>query len=139
DAVRKVPGVAEAEGYVQGRAAIIGKDGKLVGGQAPNFGGSAAGLGTLSPFSIKSGRAPKGDGELGIDASQTGTYTLVGVVGFGSADNLAGAKFALWDTATAQRVLHRLDEFDLISVKAADGVSRPQLVERLQPVLPRGL
>ena len=157
DAVRKVPGVAEAEGYVQGRAAIIGKDGKLVGGQAPNFGGSAAGLGTLSPFSIKSGRAPKGDGEVVIDAgtakrehfaigdklrieaSQTGTYTLVGVVGFGSADNLAGAKFALWDTATAQRVLHRLDEFDLISVKAADGVSRPQLVERLQPVLPRGL
>src|SRR5581483_3676726 len=157
DAVRKVPGVAEAEGYVQGRAAIIGKDGKLVGGQAPDFGGSAAGLGTLSPFSIKSGRAPKGDGEVVIDAgtakrehfaigdklrieaSQTGTYTLVGVVGFGSADNLAGAKFALWDTATAQRVLHRLDEFDLISVKAADGVSRPQLVERLQPVLPRGL
>ena len=157
DAVRQVPGVAEAEGYLSGRAAIIGKDGKLVGGQAPNFGGSAAGLGSLSPFSIKAGRAPRGDGEVVIDAgtakrehfavgdkvrieaSQTGTYTLVGIVGFGSADNLAGAKFALWDVPTAQRVLHRLGEFDVVSVKAAGGVSRPQLVERLQPALPKGL
>jgi putative ABC transport system permease protein len=157
DAVRKVPGVAEAGGYLSGRAAIVGKDGKLVSGQAPNFGASASNLGTLSPFSIKQGRAPKGDSEVVIDAgtakrehfalgdkikieaSQTGTYALVGVVGFGSADNLAGAKFALWDVPTAQRVLHRLGEFDVISVKAANGVSRPQLVSDLQPVLPKGL
>jgi putative ABC transport system permease protein len=157
DAVRKAPGVAEAGGYLQGRAAIVGKDGKLVGGQAPDFGASASNLGTLSPFSIKEGRAPKGDSEVVIDAgtakrehfalgdkikieaSQTGTYALVGVVGFGSADNLAGAKFALWDVPTAQRVLHRLGEFDVISVKAANGVSRPQLVSDLQPVLPKGL
>ncbi|HEV7536826.1 MAG TPA: ABC transporter permease, partial [Acidimicrobiia bacterium] len=155
--VRSVSGVAQAEGYVQGRATIIGKDGKAVTGQAPNFGGSAAGLGTLSPFSVKSGRAPKGDGEVAVDAgtvkrehfalgdkirieaSQTGTYTLVGIVGFGSADNLAGAKFSLWDAPTAQRVLHRLGEFDQISVKAASGVTRPELVSRLQPVLPAGL
>jgi putative ABC transport system permease protein len=157
DAVRKVPGVAQAEGYVSGRATIVGKDGKILGGQAPNFGGSAAGLGTLSPFSIKQGRAPKGDTEVVIDAgtarrehfalgdkirieaSQTGTFTVVGVVGFGSADNLAGAKFALWDVPTAQRVLHRLGEFDLISIKAASGVPRPEIVARLAPVLPKGL
>ena len=35
--------------------------------------------------------------------------------------------------------LGRLGEFDVISVKAANGVSRAQLVERLQPVLPKGL
>ncbi|HVW32994.1 MAG TPA: ABC transporter permease [Acidimicrobiia bacterium] len=157
DAVRRVPGVAEAEGYVSGRAAIVGKDGKILAGQAPNFGGSAAGLGTLSPFSLKDGRAPKGDSEVVIDAatakkehfslgdkiriesSQTGVFTLVGVVGFGTQDNLAGAKFALWDTPTAQRVLHRLGEFDQISIKAANGVSRPELVARIQPVLPKGL
>src|SRR5688500_8983506 len=157
-AVRKVDGVAEAEGYVQGRAPIVGKDGKLVGNpQAPSFGGSASGLGTLSPFSLKEGRAPKGDGEIVIDAatardegfalgdkvrieaSQTGSYTLVGVVGFGSADNLAGATFVLWDMPTAQRVLHRLGEFDEIPVRAADGVSRTQLVARLQPALPAGI
>src|SRR5581483_5133017 len=68
DSVRGVSGVAEAEGYVQGYAPIVGKDGKLVGGQAPTFGGSASGLGTLSPFKIKEGRAPKGDGEIVIDA-----------------------------------------------------------------------
>ena len=31
EAVRKVDGVAQAEGYVQGRAPIVGKDGKFVG------------------------------------------------------------------------------------------------------------
>lgn len=156
--VRKVDGVAQAEGYVQGRAPIVGKDGKLVGNpQAPSFGASAAGLGTLSPFSLKEGRAPMGDGEVVIDAatardegfalgdqvrieaSQTGSYTLVGVVGFGSADNLAGATFVLWDMPTAQRVLHRLGEFDEIAVKAGDGVSRIQLVTRLQTVLGGGV
>ncbi|HEV7863234.1 MAG TPA: ABC transporter permease [Acidimicrobiia bacterium] len=157
EAVRKVNGVAEAGGYVAGRAPIVGKDGKLVGGQAPSFGASASNLGTLSPFSIKAGRAPKGPDEAVIDAgtakkehfavgdrvnvqaSITGTYKIVGIVGFGSADNLAGASFVLWDTPTAQRVLHREGEFDVISVKATDGLSQNQLVDRLRPVLPASL
>jgi len=152
--VRKVNGVDVAAGYVQGYAPIVGKDGKLIGGQAPTFGASASGLGTLSPFKIKEGRAPKDGDEIVIDAgtaknqhfalgdqvkvqaSETGTYTLVGIVGFGSADNLAGATFVLWDMPTAQRVLHRLGEFDQISVRASKGVSRPELVARIQPVLP---
>ncbi|HEV8623228.1 MAG TPA: ABC transporter permease, partial [Acidimicrobiia bacterium] len=156
-AVQKVDGVEEAGGYVQGRAAIVGKDGKLLGGQAPNFGASASNLGTLSPFSVKAGRAPKGSDEVVIDAgtakrehfsigdkvrieaSITGTYTLVGIVGFGSQDNLAGAKFALWDAPTAQEVLHRLGEFDTIAVKAKAGVSQAQLVTRLRPLLPAGV
>ena len=125
---------------MQGRAPIVGKDGKFVGNpMAPSFGGSASGLGTLSPFKLKEGRTPKGDDEVvidaatarnesfaigdqvRIDASQTGTYTLVGIVGFGSADNLAGATFVLWEMPTAQRVLHRLGEFDEIAVKAKEG------------------
>lgn len=158
EAVREVSGVEQAEGYVQGRAPIVGEDGTFVGNpMAPSFGGSASGLGTLSPFKIKEGRAPKGDDEVvidaatarsesfavgdrvRIDASQTGTYTLVGIVGFGSADNLAGATFVLWDMPTAQRVLHRLGEFDEIAVKAKEGVSRPELVTQLQRVLPQGI
>jgi len=155
--VEKVPGVALAGGYLSGQADIIGKDGKILSGQAPNFGASASSLGTLSPFKIKEGRSPKGPTEMAMDAgtakrehfalgdkvrveaSQTGTYTLVGIVSFGTQDDLAGAKFALWDVPTAQQVLHRPGEFDTISVKAAKGVSRPELVQRLQTVLPAGL
>ncbi len=155
--VEKVPGVALAGGYLSGQADIIGKDGKILAGQAPNFGASASNLGTLSPFKIKEGRSPKGPTEMAMDAgtakrehfalgdkvrveaSQTGTYTLVGIVSFGSQDDLAGAKFALWDVPTAQQVLHRPGEFDTISVKAAKGLSRPELVQRLQAVLPAGL
>src|SRR5690242_7796689 len=40
-AVEKVPGVALAGGYLSGQADIIGKDGKILTGQAPNFGASA--------------------------------------------------------------------------------------------------
>ena len=47
--VRNVAGVAQAEGYLQGRATIIGKDGKPISGQAPNFGGSAGGGGAKAP------------------------------------------------------------------------------------------
>jgi putative ABC transport system permease protein len=156
-AVEKVDGVAEAGGHLQGPATIVGKNGKLLGGQAPNFGASASHLGTLSPFRIKEGRAPKGEGEVIIDAgtakrehfalgdkiriesSVTGTYTLVGTVGFGKQDNLAGAKFALWDVPTAQQVLHRFGEFDTISVRAKDGVSQAAIVDGLRRVLPTGV
>jgi putative ABC transport system permease protein len=155
--VEKVPGVTLAGGYLSGQADIIGKDGKILTGQAPNFGASSANLGTLSPFKIKDGRAPKGPTEMAMDAgtakrerfalgdkvrveaSQTGTYTLVGIVSFGSQDDLAGAKFALWDVPTTQDVLHRPGEFDSISVKATEGLSRPELVQRLQAVLPAGV
>ena len=40
---------------------------------------------------------------------------------------------------TAQRVLHRLGEFDEIAVKAKEGVARPELVAQLQRVLPQGI
>ena len=156
-AVQKVDGVAEAGGYLGGPATIVGKNGKLLGGQAPNFGASASNLGTLSPFKIKEGRAPKGETEVVIDAgtakrehfalgdeiriesSVTGTYTLVGTVGFGKQDNLAGAKFALWDVPTTQQVLHRRGEFDTISVRAKEGVSQAEIVDRLRQVLPAGV
>src|ERR1044072_3400937 len=39
DSIRGVSGVAQAEGYVQGYAPIVGKDGKVGGGQAPTLGG----------------------------------------------------------------------------------------------------
>src|SRR5256714_4898545 len=68
DAVRKVPGVAEAQGNVSGRAAIIGKDGKIVGGHAPHFGCTPWGLGSVPPFRFNHGRGPKGANYGRLDA-----------------------------------------------------------------------
>ena len=141
-------GSREAGGYVQGYAPIVGKDGKLVGGQAPDLrrvgrrprdavarsrsrraGPPRATTRSSSTPARPRARTSRLGDKVRVQASETGTYTLVGVVGFGSADNLAGATFVLWEMPTAQRVLHRLGEFDVISVQAAEGVSRPELVD----------
>ncbi|MFN8232713.1 MAG: hypothetical protein U0V56_04360 [Actinomycetota bacterium] len=47
-----------------------------------------------------------------------GEFTISGIVGFGDADSLGGATLALFETATAQRVLDREGRFDEIDVVA---------------------
>lgn len=68
--IRAVDGVAEAAGLVQGYAQILDKDGDKVGSlTSATVGGSAAGLGTVSPFELASGRAPAGAGEVVVDVA----------------------------------------------------------------------
>jgi len=153
--VSAVPGVGQAGGYVQGYAQIVDKAGKAIAGQGPTFGGSAANLGTLSPFVVKSGHAPHGPTEAVVDAGTakkhhlavgdkvkilfsgpSQTFELVGVVGFGSADNLGGATFALFDLPTAQQVLNRRGQLDQIAVAGRTGVARRDLVQRINQALP---
>src|SRR5207237_2304918 len=64
--------------------------------------------------------------------------TIVGIAGFGSADNLGGATLVAFDTATAQRVLNAPGEFDAIDVSARSGVTATQLKNDIQAVLPQG-
>ena len=48
---------------------------------------------------------------------------MVGIAGFGEADNLAGATLAAFDTVTAQRVLGKVGQYDTIDMQAVEGVS----------------
>src|SRR5205807_2537705 len=50
--------------------------------------------------------------------------------------SIGGATMAVFDTPTAQRLLHRRGEVDLIRVQARSGVSTPKLISELKPVLP---
>ena len=60
--VRAVPGVRDVAGSVQGYAQLLDKSGNKVGGlTSATVGGSAAGIGTVSPFELRSGRVPSGD------------------------------------------------------------------------------
>jgi putative ABC transport system permease protein len=151
--VKRVDGVKVAEGSVNGYAQFVGTNGKAVTtGGAPTLGVSAdARTQIQGATTVRSGRLPSGPGEVVVDArtaSKQGfkvgdsvkvlfqgparTFTVVGVIGFGQADNLAGATLAGFDTATAQDVLNREGRFDEIDVVAQPGVAPAELRDRIR-------
>jgi putative ABC transport system permease protein len=157
DQVKAAPGVRVAEGNVTGYAQFVGKDGKPVTtGGAPTLGVSfAEGTPFTAGSEIREGRLPRGPGEVVVDAKTAEragfrvgdrvkilfqgparTFTVVGIVGFGQADNLGGATLAGFDLRTAQQVLNREGRFDEIDVAAEPGVTPEQLRDRIRAALP---
>src|ERR1700737_1631099 len=66
--VRSAPGVARAEGFVQGYAQLVKPNGKALGGQgAPTFGQSWTDDPKLNPFKIVAGHPPTVDNDIAID------------------------------------------------------------------------
>jgi putative ABC transport system permease protein len=156
--IRAVDGVQRAEGVVQGYAQIVGSDGKaIVTGGAPTFGVNWVNA-PENPLTLRSGRSPRTGTEVVIDVGTADKgnlkvgdhvrilfvgpprrFTIVGLAGFGDADNLAGATLAAFDTATAQDVLDSKGRFDAIDVAAKSGVSAVALRNRVAAVLPKGV
>jgi putative ABC transport system permease protein len=154
--IRRVDGVRRAEGIVQGYAQVVGSDGKpLTTGGAPTFGINWVNA-PENPLSLREGRAPERAGEVGIDVATARKaklsigdrvtilfegppekFTVTGLLGFGTADNLAGATLAAFDTATAQRVLGAEGTFDTIDVVSDPGVPAVALRNRIAAVLPK--
>jgi putative ABC transport system permease protein len=151
--IRSVDGVRVAEGSVTGYAQLIGKDGQPVTtGGAPNLGVSFPQDSTFTAGStIRSGRLPSGPDELAVDAKtaeDTGykvgdrvkvlfqgparSFTVSGIIGFGEADNLGGARLVGFDLATAQQVMNREGRFDEIDAAAVQGVTPEQLRDRIR-------
>jgi putative ABC transport system permease protein len=154
--VKGVDGIRVAEGSVTGYAQLVGKDGKAVTtGGAPSLGVSLSqGTAFSAGSTIRSGRLPSGPGELVVDAktaTDTGykvgdrvkvlfqgpakTFTVSGIIGFGQADNLGGARLVGFDLPTAQELLNRNGKFDEIDAAAAEGVTPEQLRDRVRAVL----
>ena len=124
DQVRDVPGVARAEGDVVGYAQIVDPaTGKVIGTFGPPTAASA--WNELNGFTLKPGGSPpSGPDQVVIDAGTAeahdiqvgdrveivfegspGKFDVVGLAGYGDADSLGGATWALFDLPTAQRVL----------------------------------
>ncbi|HEV3291713.1 MAG TPA: ABC transporter permease, partial [Streptosporangiaceae bacterium] len=157
-ALSHVPGVAHAQGIVQGYAQLIGKDGTPVGtGNAPALGGNWGTVPTLNPFQLVAGHAPQAPDEVVIDKQSAtsghlavGDTTTVllsgppqrvrvaGIAVFGTADSPAGASVVLFTTPVAERLIGAPGKFTSISFAAAPGVSQQQLVASLARVLPPG-
>jgi putative ABC transport system permease protein len=155
--IKGVDGVKLAEGSVSGFAQFIGKNGKAVTtGGAPTLGVSAGKARELnSSFVLRSGSIPSGPNQVAVDArtaskqgfkvgdqvkvlsqGPTRSYTVSGIVGFGEADNLAGATLAVFDLKTAQQVLDSEGKFNEVDVVGQPGVTPEQLRDRIAAAIP---
>jgi putative ABC transport system permease protein len=153
--VRRVPGVAAADGQISAQAVLLGRDGKPLG--APF--GVALSWPADSPFqaafSGRTGQPPTGPGQVMIDqasarrghftvgdpisiaiAGHAVSFTVTGITGYGSGDSIGGGSMAIFSLGTAQRLFGKAGEFDQIAVKAAPGVSADELKNRIAAVLP---
>ena len=157
--VRQVDGVRVAEGSVGGLAQLVDPRGEAITTTgAPTLGFNWPTEESMSPLRLREGRAPERPGEVVVDVRtakdndlavgddvrvvfRTGTapFTIVGLTGFGNADNLAGATIAAFELRTAQRSFGRVGAFDTVDVAADDGVSALELRQRLAGALPPGV
>ena len=157
--LERVHGVAAAAPDIEGAGQLVGKNGKPIGGQGPPT--LAANWITdpeLNPYQLAEGRAPEKSGEVVLNrgAAEKGdlkigdTTTLrtpdpvevriVGLATFGGEDGMAQVTFTGMTRADAERYLTaKPGEAASIKVRAGPGVSERELVDRLTPVLPKGV
>jgi putative ABC transport system permease protein len=156
--VEQVDAVGEVEGQIQAFLAILGKDGEALSNPnagPPTFGQNWLTKPTLNGWVLKDGRPPTAPTEVVLDSKSAETagyvvgdtvkiqlntgvqeFTIVGVAGFGTTPNYAGASAALFDTETAQKLLAEPGKFTWINVSGDDDVSQDELRDRISVVLP---
>jgi putative ABC transport system permease protein len=152
--VRRLPGVAQAAGSVSGYAQYVSD------GNAISNGGSTAGISfepekQLSAFQLNQGKAPTSSDDVAMDLatahrehfkigervrillpSSPETFTITGLLKFGTADNLAGTTIAAFDLPTAQKLFGltgRLNTIDVVTTPGADQASVQRHIARILP------
>jgi putative ABC transport system permease protein len=157
DTVAAVDGVAAVDPFVQGSATVIDADGDPIGNPAqgpPTLGFSWTEDDALNQFTVTEGRGPTGPGEVVLDentasvgdlavgdqvqiltTSGSDTYELVGVARFGTSGSLAGATTAMFTLDEAQRVMGAEGRLDGVSVRADEGLSEQEVVDRVEAAL----
>ena len=156
--VRAVPGVQAAEGSVTGYAQYIAPDGKAITtGGAPTLGFAFDPNPALSPLRLSQGSPPTTPNQVVMDLGTaqkydfkvgqhvrillegpTKTFTISGLARFGTANNLAGATLAAFDTPTAQALLGDIGKFDNINVIAQPGADKATVQRAIAHALPPG-
>jgi len=156
--VRAVPGVQYAEGTVSGYAQFVARDGSAIStGGAPTLGVSIDPQPQLSSLQVVHGARPTTSDQVDMDQSTAQkyhfavgdqvrvllagpprTFTIAGIVRFGTAGNLAGATIAAFDLPTAQHLFDEVGHYDAIDVLARPGVDTAALHRAIARVLPPG-
>ncbi len=150
----RVPGVKAVALDIEGYAQLVARDGKPIGTAsdgAPTLGVAWTDVAALSPLRmLPGGQAPRTSSQVVIDKhsadvghftvgdkvvvltqKRPATYTITGIVTWGTADSPLGATITGFDPVTAARVLGRPGKVSQIDVEAAPGVSQSRLVSRL--------
>ena len=154
--IQRLPGVALAAGSVTSDSLkLIGKDGKVIStGGAPSLGFSVTPSGQpFNPTKLTEGHWPLGSGAVVIDKATASGHGFhvgdrIGVQAFGPVRRLrisgiaefpgvsvGGATFAILDQPTAQLLFHKPGQLDAIRVQSKAGVSNPELVSQIRPLL----
>ncbi|WP_416960379.1 ABC transporter permease [Streptomyces sp. Agncl-13] len=157
--IDQVPGVAAAAPSIQGSGQLVGADGEAIGGKGPpTLAGNWITDPKLNPYRLAEGRTPAGPGEVVINrgAADKGhlkigdtttlrtpdpvKVTIVGLATFGGEDGMAQVTFTGMTQSDAEKYLTaKPGEAASIQVRAGPGVSQQALVDRLTPVLPKGV
>ena len=158
DVVRGVRGVDRAAGNLLGYALVIGRDGKAIGSQAPTFG-----LAWYPPreavnesLTLVTGRQARAPDEVTLDVKtfeaggfrigdpvrisfltvEPREFTVTGTFLFGGKkEGLAGATLAAFTPTTAQEVMNRVGQWDLIEAREDTGVTQDELAARIRSTL----
>jgi putative ABC transport system permease protein len=161
--VRGVPGVAVAEGSLQGPAQFVAKDGEtaISSGGAPTLGFSWASpdsaVGPLRIVEDGRSRPPERDGEVAMDlgtARRNGfrvgddvkvlsdgpaeTFEIVGFFGLGDTVDLGVVSAAAFDPRTAQRVFDAAGLVDQVMIKLEPGTTAAAVERALERELGPG-
>src|SRR5699024_3618131 len=144
---------------------IIGKDGKLVGGNgAPGMAFNCTGAQAITGepiLTLAKGRLPHGTDQVAMVSTSaqkagyhigdtvrlvtpgnppTMTATLTGSLDFGAGGSMGGATVTIFgESAIQQLFFHGEDVYTGISMTAKDGVSQAELRDQAQQVLPPGV
>ncbi len=156
-AVRRLPGVASADPSVAGYAQFV-SGGNAIGGAASALGFSFDPNRQLSSVRLVEGSAPSAADDVVIDKGTAMKYhfrvgdrvrvlsggppesfTITGIVTFGSADNLAGATLAGFDLPTAQALFNTRGDYDTINILAKPGADNIRLQRAIAQILPPGV
>ena len=157
DQVAALPGAADATGLVSAEGVyVLGSDGRPVGPEGPPARGrSWVPNAAISPVQIVSGRPPSGPSEVALlesTADQAGAsigsmvridtpsggvqeFTVSGLVNRGLSGGLGGT-LAVFDLATAQRLLTQPGTVTSILVTAQPGISQDDLAAQVSTVAP---
>jgi putative ABC transport system permease protein len=157
--VRHVPGVAYAQGTVNGYAQFVSPDGKAISnGGAPTLGFSYDPNPQLAALNLSQGTAPASSHDVVMDAGTAQkyhfkvgdhvrvllsgppqTFTLSGIVRFGTANNLAGATIAAFKLPVAQRLFGEVGHYNAIDILTSPGADKSTVEHAIAATLPKGV